>query len=250
MRDLGESGTSLFFAKEHDGRSWEVLVPHRDTVGGYTENIAESVAILAAVEERSQIEVFYDLSAAGADVVRVRSANGMAKEPLSLRQSVTLFNDTFHMMAAAARAVERPRANYRGPLSSDVTEYLETVRPLFAHSQGYELTLHSPVPIGFGKQEDMGDEFFAPFSRRATRKLADALTHSSEAISGAVSDDPLEQFRRGMSHGVSANLCDAVANLAKKGRRNRNRLVLGSGPAFHETRTTVPIFRALSRYLD
>ena len=207
------------FAKEHDSRTWEVLVPHRDTIGGYAENMAESVAVLASVEKRSELAVFYDLSAAGSDVIQVRSANGKAKESLSLRQTASMLNDTFSMVAAAARAVEKPQANYRGPLSANVAEYLDNVRPLPTY-QGYDLTLHSPVPVGFNIQKDMGDDFYAPFSRRATIKLADALAHSNEAISGvsgAMVADPLEHFRQAVSHGVSANLCDAIANLARSG---------------------------------
>ena len=95
-------------------------------------------------------------------------------------------------------------------------EYLDNVRPLPTY-QGYDLTLHSPVPVGFNIQKDMGDDFYAPFSRRATIKLADALAHSNEAISGAMGADPLEYFRQAVSHGVSANLCDAIANLARSG---------------------------------
>ena len=112
------------FAKEHDSRTWEVLVPHRDTIGGYAENMAESVAVLASVEKRSELAVFYDLSAAGSDVIQVRSANGKAKESLSLRQTASMLNDTFSMVAAAARAVEKPQANYRGPLSANVAGIL------------------------------------------------------------------------------------------------------------------------------
>ena len=210
-------GRATMYIQEHAGRTWDILVPFRDTVAGYAEGMAQAVKVLAAVEERSQLDVYHDLSASGADVIRMRSANGMAKEPLSLRQSAALLNDAIGMVASAARAVEKPQATYRGPLSSDVADYLDSVRPLPGHYQGYELTLHSPVPAGFETQGDMGDDFYAPFSRRATLKLADALTHSSEAISGAVINDPLEQFRQAVSHGVSANLCDAVANLAKKG---------------------------------
>ena len=44
--------------KEHGGRNWEILVPLRDTVADYAEAMAEAVAVLAAVEERSQLDVF------------------------------------------------------------------------------------------------------------------------------------------------------------------------------------------------
>ena len=205
------------FAKEHEGRPWEILVPHRDTIGGYAENMAESVAVLAAVEERSELDVFYDLAATGADVIQVRSANGKARESLSLRQSASMLNDAYRMLEAGARAVEKPRAIYRGKLSADVAQYLDSVHPLPGYAQGYALTLHSPVPVGFERQEDLGDDFRAPFSRLVTIKLAQGLRQSSEAIERVVSTNTLEPFREAVDSGVSANLCDSVAELAKQG---------------------------------
>ena len=205
------------FAKEHEGRTWEVLVPHRDTIGGYAENMAESVAVLAAVEERSELDVFYDIAATGADVIQVRSVNGKARESLSIRQSAAMLNDAYRMLEAGARAAEKPRAIYRGKLSADVAEYLDSVHPLPGYAQGYALTLHSPVPVEFERQEDLGDDFHPPFSRLVTIKLAQGLRHSSEALERVVSNDTLEPFRVGVDSGVSANLCDSLAELAKQG---------------------------------
>ena len=205
------------YSKELGGRNWEILAPTRDTIADYAEAIADSVAVLAEVEERSQLDVFNDLAATGADIIRVRSANGKAHEPLSLQQSAALLNDAYTMVASAARAVEKPQAAYRGPVSSEVAEYLDTIRALPGYHQGYELTLHSPVPVSFEPQGDFWEGFPDPFPRRVARKLADALEHSNEAISGAISEDALQRFREAVPFGVSANLCDAVANLAKKG---------------------------------
>ena len=208
---------ATIFAKEYDGRTWEIIVPHQDTVSGYAEGMAEAVAVLAAVEERSQLDVFHNLAGAGADVIRVRSLNGAAKQPLSLRRSARLLNDAYDMLAAAAQSAVRTRATYRGPLSTDVAEFLDSVQPLPGYYEGYELTLHCPVPAGLGTQMDMGDDFQPPFPRRATLKLAEALEHSSVAVAEAIADDPLASFRQAVPHGVSANLCDAVAELARKG---------------------------------
>ena len=208
---------ATIFAKEHDGRTWEIVVPHQDTVSGYAEGMAEAVAVLAAVEERSQLDVFHNLSGAGADVIRVRSLNGAARQPLSLRRSALLLNDSYDMLAAAAQSAVRTRATYRGALSADVAEFLDSVRPLPGYYEGYDLTLHCPVPAGLGTQMDMGDDFQPPFPRLATLKLAEALEHSSVAVAEAASNDPLASFRQAVPHGVSANLCDAVAELARKG---------------------------------
>ena len=208
---------AIIFAKEYGGRTWEILVPTRDTVADYAENMAESVAILAEVEGRSQLDVFHDLSASGADVIQMRSANGMVHEPLSLRRSASLLKDAYDMLAASARAVEKPRPAYRGKMSSDVADYLDNVRPVPSHYHGYVLTLHSPVPVGFGRQEDLGDDFHAPFPRLVTKSLARGLERAMDSVEQVVAGDTLEPFKKAVDYGVSANLCDSVAELAKKG---------------------------------
>ena len=207
------------FAKELGGRTWEILVPRLESIGGYASNMADALAVLAAVEGRSQLDVFQDLMGAGADVIRVRSLNGLRDKPLSLRRRLEMYQDAYGMVASAARAAasNKPQANYRGPMREDVRDYLDVVQPMPDDYKGYALTLLSPVPKGFGAQEDMGDDFYAPFPRRATLKLAQALTVSSAAIEEAVASDDLEPFRKAVPHGVSSNLCKAVANLAENG---------------------------------
>ena len=86
-------------------------------------------------------------------------------------------------------------------MSADVAEYLDSVHPLPGYAQGYALTLHSPVPVGFERQEDLGDDFHAPFSRLVTIKLAQGLRHSSEALERVVSNDTLEPFRESVDSG-------------------------------------------------
>ena len=212
-------GRATLYVKESAGRSWDILAPTRDTVGDYASAMADALAVLAAVEGRSQLDVFQDLISAGADVIRVRSLNGLRDKPLSLRRRLEMYQDAYRMVASAARAVasNKPQANYRGPLREDVRDYLDGVQPMPDDYKGYALTLRSPVPKGFGAQEDMGDDFYAPFPRRATMKLAQALTVSRAAIEEAVASDDLEAFRKAVPHGVSSNLCEAVANLAENG---------------------------------
>ena len=212
-------GRAILYVKEGAGRSWDILVPTRDTVGDYASGMADALAVLADVEDRSQLDVFQDLMSAGADVIRVRSLNGLRDKPLSLRRRYEMYQDAYRMVESAARAAatNTPQANYRGQARKDVLDYLDVVQPMPDDYNGYALTLRSPVPKGFGTQEDLGDDFHAPFPRRATAKLAQALTVSLSAVEEAVASDDLEPFRKAVPHGVSSNLCKAVANLAENG---------------------------------
>ena len=212
-------GRAALYVKESAGRSWDILVPTSDAVGDYASGMADALAVLADVEDRSQLDIFQDLMGAGSDVIRVRSLNGLRDKPLSLRGSAELYQDAYKMVAAAARAAasNKPQANYRGPAREEVLDYLDRVQPLPDFYNGYALTLRSPVPKGFGTREDLGDDIYAPFPRRATLKLAKALEISGCAIEEAVASGDLEPFRKAIPHGVSSNLCEAVANLAKNG---------------------------------
>ena len=84
------------------------------------------------------------------------------------------------------------------------------------YHEGYALTLHSPVPAEIG-QTDFGDDYVPPFPRRATLKLAQALRYADIAVEEAIAENTLKPFDRAVTYGVSANFCDSVAELAKKG---------------------------------
>ena len=72
---------ATIYAKAHSGQNWEILVPVRDTIADYAESMAEAVSILASVEARSQLNVFYDLMGVGSDIIHMRPVNGWQRSP-------------------------------------------------------------------------------------------------------------------------------------------------------------------------
>ena len=211
---------AVIYTKKHAGRSWDILVPTDSDVADYAIGMAEALEILATIEERSQLYIFNELKvAAFSDVIRLHSLNGIAQEPISLRRSADLLDGTYRMVAAAADAVESPRAAYSGSHSSEVTEYLENVRPLPEYVEGYSLALYSQVAENAdNKQNFWGNGYGDPFARRATNKLAQALEHAETAISKSVDKDINPFNKNAVYHGVSANLCASVAKIVKKGK--------------------------------
>lgn len=70
---------ATILSKEERGRISEVAVPNE--AGGllYAENVAEIIATLAEAEERSQLDVFYDLAGAGSKVTAQANHKGDAR---------------------------------------------------------------------------------------------------------------------------------------------------------------------------
>ena len=212
-------GRIMVWSATRGDRVSEILIPLREQSDAYAVRISEAVALLSEIEERSQLEVYHDLVGAGADVIRLRPLNGVGQSGWTLGDSVEFLTRARDLVAAAARAAEHPgQAVYRGRASGQVTDYVRSVRPLPGYETGPELTLHSEVPTGYDVQEDMGDAFHAPFPRRATIALNNGLREADRTAAAVISGkDITGVFEAAPSQGVSANFCDAVADLARRG---------------------------------
>ena len=53
---------ATIYSRERNGRLWEIAVPYREEGSIYAESIAWAVTTLAEAEERSQLDVFFDLA--------------------------------------------------------------------------------------------------------------------------------------------------------------------------------------------
>ena len=203
---------------ERDGRSQEILTPLRESSDAYAVRMSETVAALSETEERSQLDVYYDLLAAGADAIRLRSLNGAGNEEWSLDEGAAVLENARKLILAAARSAERPNSPvHRGRASAVVFEYARGVAPILGYGGGRELTLHSPTPASYAdSQTDFGDEVKPPFARQVTLALNGGLREAGKAARAAQAGESINlSFERAAGEGASANLCEAVAALAK-----------------------------------
>lgn len=210
---------AIVYTQQNAQDEFELLVPLRDTFADYAERVANILYTLSKAEDRSEEAVYLDLIEISADVIRFWSSFRPAEDTVSLAEYSNLYTNANDMLSAAARAVETPRAAYRGKISSYIAEYLSQVTPIMTTVQGYSLTLHSPVTQPLYEQRRFLDyseeQSCLPFSRRATLKLAEALDHVTDALSYVYKTDDLSPFEEAVSHGVSANLCSSISRVAK-----------------------------------
>ena len=197
----------------------EILAPLREQTDAYAVRISEAIALLSEIEGRSQLNIYYDVIGAGADVIRLRSLNGVGESGWTLGESVDFLTRARDLILAAARAAERPgQLAYRGRASGEVTDYVGGVKPLPGYETGPELTLHSQVPAGYGVQLDMGDPVRAPFPRRVTIALNAGLHEAVRKAESVVGGEGIaDAFGESTPQTASANLCEAVAALAYRG---------------------------------
>lgn len=207
------------WSKEHDGQAYQILLPLRELSGSYAIRIHEAVEMFSELEGRSQLEVYNDLLGARADVTMIRFLNHVGAKKWSLVDSAELLGCARGLLTAAARAAERPNEPvYRGRPSSEVADYVRSVQALPGYEDHRVLTLHSHVPAGFDDQAYMADEVRPPFSRQAALALNNGLLGARAAAAALIGGAQVSTvFENAKPKGVSANFCEAIADLTKQG---------------------------------
>ncbi|NMQ20129.1 hypothetical protein E4P82_13530 [Candidatus Competibacter phosphatis] len=216
--EAGRIGNKATVHTQQDAahRTWEILLPSREDVADYPERMAEALHTLAQVEGRSELLIYRDLLAAGADVLRVAAPHAATDGTIAIQEGVLLHQEAENLLLAAACAAVQPRPSYHAGKVTEAVQYLETVRLGPSETGSYVITLLSPVaPVlrRHAQQSLLEDE---PFPRQVTHRLVEALDALEQAANAAAASDDFAAFETRVSQGISANLCEAVARLAQQ----------------------------------
>ncbi|MGB5063683.1 MAG: hypothetical protein WBQ37_07965 [Candidatus Competibacter sp.] len=216
--EAGRIGNKATVHTQQDAanRTWEILLPSREDVADYAERMAEALRTLAQIENRSELLIYRDLLAAGADVLRVAAPHAATDGTIAIREGVLLHQEAENLLLAAACAAVQPRPSYHAGKVTEAVHYLETVRLGPSEVGSYVITLLSPVtPVlrRHAQQSLLEDE---PFARQVTHRLAEALDALEQAANDAAASDDFAAFETRVPQGISANLCEAVARLAQQ----------------------------------
>lgn len=214
---VGDKAVAL--VREVGSRPWEILLPLREDLGDYVARLAEAVHIIAEVEERPEPSVLSDLLLAGRDVIRIRAADGADNGTLSIESGVSLHAQAREVLLAAACSAHQPRPLFGNRKPPRALDYLNRVRLGQSERGSYVVTLLSPVDPALGqRQMRLGPEYEEePFERQVTSTLIRALRATKDAIVDATANDRFEAFEDRVRQGVSANLCEALAQLIDVG---------------------------------
>lgn len=207
------------------GEDYEALLPLRTDQRDYALRMGELLGTLSQVEDRSQLEVLRDLLVTGADVIRIRLADGdLADGSMPIEEHSNLAQKARDLMLAAACSAIEPRAIWRKRKPDQAVDYLRGVRVGQSERGSYVMTVHSRVPPKlapaqanlFGEVEEE-----EPYERLVTSGLANALQAVEQAAELSATDGLVCGFDEAVRKGVSANLCEAVSGLASDGDGDR-----------------------------
>jgi hypothetical protein len=217
-RDFGPN--AAVFGTSVDGIDYELLVPIAQQAPDYAQVMEVMLQDLIKVEDRSPYELVSDLSMAAFDVIRVRSPDADDIGSIRLAAGIELHEHARDMVlyAANAAASKKPRAAWRGRRAEEVDDYLNALRLGQSQRGSFVISLLSPwdfTPAAEREQMDLG--FIEPFGRRATKMLGRALEAIKSALQQSATEGVQKPFQAVVKDGVSANLCQALAQIARDG---------------------------------
>jgi hypothetical protein len=208
------NGASVYrFPGEPDA---EILLPMRRDWADYPQRMGDVVLTLAAVEQRPVWEVINDLSGPAGDVLRFQVvAPNATLGTLPLDDGLRLLTGGRDLLLAAACNAHQPQAYYPRQSFREALEFLEGCRVGQTERGSYVVTIIAPVPVDLQPSlfpNDLGEEgqiATEPYSRRVTLQLMSGLRTIHQAIKKAAP----ERILHGVSAGVSANFCEALAEM-------------------------------------
>lgn len=195
----------------------EIILPRTDRLADYAATVSRLIGVFAQSDSSDELATYRDLIGADRDVVRVRAFGGDEDGSVPLDAGVKIVSQSRDMLLAAACAARSPQSLYRAGANKEAIEYMRRVKLGQTEHGSFVVTLLAPVPPLLQPQLDpswvnLDDE---PMERMVTRRLMTSLEASRSAAEMALSGDA-EAFETAVALGVSANLCEAVANLIEQ----------------------------------
>ena len=193
----------------------EIILPRTQQIGDYIYVVSQLIDIFARVAEMDETSVYRSLITADRDVVRAR-ANIQYEGAVGLEDGISLVNGMRDMFLAAACSLKYPRPVYRAGANKEANDYLRRMRLGQTEYGSFVVTMLTPVispptqqPLdtSFGYDDD-------PSERRVTIRLAEALAAVRAATEMAAVGDT-DAFSQTIQNGVSANLCESVAQMVE-----------------------------------
>ena len=217
-----ESDVAIWSNDRPDHRGRRLWLPFNIELADYGIIMGRAIRVLSEVEGKSELQVFEDLNTVAlGDVVR-----NIGYDPLN-RESGTLpyfygeklIRQTKDLLISAAMSVGQAKPIYSGSRSIRVIEYEQGLRLGQTEHGSYTVKIVSPIRLEDLEPPKKHEDQMVivdspePFSRQVTERLVrslDLLKDIGEETAKRKAFN-LKPFQDNIIRGISANLCDAIA---------------------------------------
>lgn len=193
----------------------EFLVPLAAEFADYAYRVADILAALERVEERSQLEIMDDLQEVGFDVVRIgRFPRDETSEAPGIMRAVDFLAHARDLLMTAAFAAATRKACSPAERSQDAERFMQSVRLGKMEGYGFAVRLLAPVAAE-RKSTDSTAEPYALYERSVVPILQESLETLCLAEQKAREGGSAELFEKSAAREDLAKLCAALTGIRK-----------------------------------
>jgi len=190
----------------------EIVVPRTEHLGDYANVVWTLIQAFSEVADQDELTTYRSLVTADRDVIRIRVGES-DDGSLGLHVGADLVQGAYDMVLATACSLHDTRSVYRMGANREAVELAESMRLGQTDQGSFVVTLLTPtIPPATPVLLPDPDDQDAPAIRRLTRRLVEALEATRRELERTVSGDE-SAFNNSVSCGVSANLCEALAQI-------------------------------------
>ena len=240
--------------------TYEVIAPSSRQTRDFLQRVAELLRTLAIAENRSELDVLRELTSVPFDIQYVHTHFSAPPGTAPLREVADAFAAAQAMLSASTASLEEPRLVLPSRRPGRTMDLMQRVLAGPTSGGSYVISIWVPVPPRLTQDEDLilFDDETEPFERTATKHLNRALgRRPSRATDVLNTDTGLEAFVNRETSGISANLCEALVDLAGEEAVgfdvhfawSLDRPLSGLEPRVSFNDDTIPILREAAREL-
>jgi hypothetical protein len=201
---------------EKENKEYTINIPNKSTFGDYALRVSEILKVLEETTSKTQLQLFNDIKVSSADVIRVYSRAGLEDGTIYHDDLSLLIEESHKMLLSVASSADSPKAVIGPSQTQQVKEYMSKL--IYGQSElgSYVLPIISRIPR---KIEGKGDQLVyesvdTPFPRMVTQTLSKSLSIIRDITQKDSVDINKYDKEAMIKRGVSANLCESIANLS------------------------------------
>lgn len=203
------------YQKVLSGRTITVEVPQQAAAIDYPRTFGFLLDDLSRIEERPHADIVRDLKASSIDIIRLAIDSAVTRDGrVPVEAGRRVYEAARDLILSAACSVIDPKAVFSKRKPDEAMKLLDRARFGQTEVGSFVLTIECSVAPRL-KQPSLSDDTDpdAPLERKTSALLAHALEQAGAAARESSASGKLDPFADRTKAGVSANLCDAVAEM-------------------------------------
>lgn len=210
-----EDKAKVWHRSESEFDEYELLLPLTKYFKDYQERIEELIITLSNFHKKNIIDIINQIDLQIIDKIKIQvKYEDVNDGTIPITDGLKLFNNVKELLISAALATFKKRKYFSNYRPNEINEYIDSLKLGQTEVGSYVVNVYSPIQL-------QANQLFESetYSRKVIKLLSQSLKSLKNASDNYKINKKVEIFDNSIDNGVSANLCDAIAEISGERRK-------------------------------